>query len=190
MLARRRQRFFIPSLLAIASGLLCVAAGCKHGGDEPVAPHNMRLTVVDAPAGVLPAGMTCDGAGTSPQLTWTYPPEGTQSLALVVTDRDSRFGYNFIHWVLFNVPADVHMLPADIEPSAPPGSGGMQGANDGGKTGYYPPCPPKGSSHHYDFVLYAVDRRVDLASASKRELLDALRNHVLGEAETVVTYRR
>src|SRR5215469_5392109 len=46
---------------------------------------------------------SCDGQrNVSPQLSWSMAPEGTQSFALVVIDRDSPLGWNFVHWVLYD----------------------------------------------------------------------------------------
>jgi phosphatidylethanolamine-binding protein (PEBP) family uncharacterized protein len=45
--------------------------------------------------------------------------------------------------------------------------------------------------HHYHFKLYALDAPLDLdAGASKREVEEAMRGHVLDEAELVGRYIR
>ena len=54
----------------------------------------------------MPAAMTCDGAATLPQLTWSGAPERTKSFALVVTDPDAPKG-TFVHWVISGIPANV-----------------------------------------------------------------------------------
>ncbi len=49
--------------------------------------------------------------------------------------------------------------------------------------------PPGHGVHHYHFKLYALDARLDLPPGStKKQLLDAMKGHVLGEAELVGTY--
>jgi phosphatidylethanolamine-binding protein (PEBP) family uncharacterized protein len=51
----------------------------------------------------IPSKFTCDGANTSPELSWTEPPPATRSFALVADDPDAPGG-TFTHWVLFNLP--------------------------------------------------------------------------------------
>lgn len=180
---RRSSALLVSSVFLLASG-----AGCTRGSKEPNAPHSIQLTSTDFPAGIIGKAFTCDGSGKSPALSWTAAPPGTQTFALVVTDRDSPFGYNFVHWVVYDIPASTHALPAATHNSVP--NGARQGLNDDGKTGYVPPCPPGHSFHRYDFVLYAVDRQTQLSAASKKDLLAAIRGHVLAIGETIGRYRR
>ncbi len=185
---------FSPALrMAPRSGaviLLISAAACNHGGREPQAPVTLALTSSSFSAGAMARSSTCDGAGTSPELSWSAPPAGTQSLALVVTDRDSPFGYGFVHWVLYNLPPAARELPAGIAAQAALADGSRQGPNDDDRLGYFAPGPPGKSPPHYVFVLYAVDRKVNLTAASKKQLLAALGGHVLAKGELVGSYRR
>ncbi|MGH7137482.1 MAG: YbhB/YbcL family Raf kinase inhibitor-like protein, partial [Pirellulales bacterium] len=62
-----------------------------------------------------------------------------------------------------------------------------------GKTvGYRGPAPPKGHGvHHYHFHLYALDAPLSLAAkADKKQLLAAMKGHILAEGELVGTYQR
>ncbi len=43
-------------------------------------------------AGMLPVLYTCDGKEISPQISWSNPPEKTQSFALVMSDPDVPAG--------------------------------------------------------------------------------------------------
>jgi Raf kinase inhibitor-like YbhB/YbcL family protein len=176
-------------LLGIVIVVLWTTA-CHRGGNEPVAPLSIQLTSSSVTAGVVSKASTCDGQGASPQLSWNAPPGGTQSLALVVTDRDSPFGYNFVHWVLYNIPPNTRELPSGLPSQGQLADGTEQGLNDNDKPGYTPPCPPGKSAHRYDFVLYAVDIKVDLPSASKKQLLQAISGHVLAKGELIARYGR
>ena len=168
-----------------------ILGGCHHrGGPEPDAPLSIQLTSTDFQNGIIPKAQSCDGNGASPQLSWTAPPAGTRSLALVVTDRDSPFGFNFVHWVVYNMPADSRALSENVPPAATLSDGSEQGLNDKKQTGYTPPCPPGKSPHRYDFVLYAVDKGVDLHGATKEQLLDAISGHVLAKGELVGKFAR
>jgi Raf kinase inhibitor-like YbhB/YbcL family protein len=175
--------------LLVGAVFLVVAAGCNRGGNEPLAPLSMQLASARIAAGELSKAITCDGAGLSPQLTWSEPPPQTRSLALVVTDRDSPLGYNFVHWVIYNISPSTRELPAEIPAQNTLPDGVEQGPNDSNKPGYTPPCP-KGKSHRYDFILYALDTRVNLPSATKKQLLSAVSGHVLARGELVGRYGR
>ena len=68
---------------------------------------------------------------------------------------------------------------------------GIQGINGFGKLGYGGPCPPRGSSHHYVFTLYALDAPVTLPPrATKADVLRAMHGHVLGRAQLTGRYSR
>jgi Raf kinase inhibitor-like YbhB/YbcL family protein len=182
--------FSLRPLLSGVALLLVLAGGCNRAGKEPTAPLSIQVTSSSIPAGVLNKMSTCDGQGVSPQLAWTAPPAATRSLALVVTDRDAPLGYNFVHWVVYNIPPGTSELPEGLSAHRQLSDGAVEGLNDSDKPGYFPPCPPAKSSHRYDFILYAVDTTVNLPSASKKQLLDAIGGHVLARGELVARYGR
>ena len=64
---------------------------------------------------IIPKKYTCDGENISPPLEWTDTPKGTKSLALITDDPDAPRG-TWVHWVLFNIPADANGLPENIPP--------------------------------------------------------------------------
>ena len=139
----------------------------------------------------IPERYTCQGQNTSPPLSWSDTPPGTQSLALVVEDPDapdpSAPKRVFTHWLLYNIPADIHELPEGAK-QLPAGT--AAGTNDFEKKVWGGPCPPRGR-HRYFFRLYALDERLpDLKEAHKGELLEALRGHVLAEAVLMGTYEK
>lgn len=142
-----------------------------------------------APGKPIPQKYTCEGGDNSPELRWSNPPAGTKSFALIVDDPDAPAGI-WVHWVLYNIPADTHELPAGME-KAEASSRGRQGVNDFKKIGYGGPCPPPGTPHRYFFRLYALDTQLPLKSrATKKDLEAAMQGHVLGTAEMIGTYRR
>jgi Raf kinase inhibitor-like YbhB/YbcL family protein len=64
----------------------------------------MQLTTSAFEAGAdIPRQFTCDGADISPALTWSAPPDGTRSFALIVDDPDAPGG-TWVHWVLYDLP--------------------------------------------------------------------------------------
>ena len=136
---------------------------------------------------------TCDAEDVSPPLAWSGLPEGTQSLALIVDDPDAPDPAApkmiWVHWVLYNLPADCAGLPEAIAAEGLP-AGTLEGNNDWKQTGYRGPCPPIGE-HRYFFKLYALDDVLpDLGLPAKDELLKAMEGHVLAEAVLMGTYSR
>jgi Raf kinase inhibitor-like YbhB/YbcL family protein len=165
--------------------------GC-HGAQKPDpgagAPTIQLTTANFTNNGHIPASCTCDGANTSPALTWSAPPAATRSYALILDDPDAPAG-TFVHWVFYNVPATAHSLPAGEPRLGQLADGSRQGRNDFGDTGYEGPCPPGHSPHHYQFVLYAVDTSLNLpAGATKHQVEEALKGHVVAEGKLVGVY--
>jgi Raf kinase inhibitor-like YbhB/YbcL family protein len=142
------------------------------------------------PGDSIPAQFTCDGSDTSPALSWTAPPEGTQSFALVMEDPDAP-GRTFVHWVLYDLPATERELAEGVARQGKLPSGARQGRNDFGRTGYGGPCPPPGPAHRYYFKLYALDARIGLRVGATRAQLDhSMRGHILDHAELMGRYAR
>ncbi len=85
--------------------------------------------------GMIPKKFTCDGPDVSPQLTWKEAPAGTQSFTLIMDDPDAPVG-TWVHWVLYNLPANTRELPEGVEKQEQLASGAMQGRNDFLRIGY------------------------------------------------------
>jgi Raf kinase inhibitor-like YbhB/YbcL family protein len=118
----------------------------------------------------------CKGENYSPALAWTGAPPNTQSFAITLIDPD---GGNWLHWLLFNIPAGTVSLDEAI--GGP--NMGIKGKNDFGTLGYGGPCPP-GGTHHYIFTLYALDTILDLKEGAKlQDLKNAMNGHSLAQAQ-------
>jgi hypothetical protein len=141
----------------------------------------------------IPQKFTCEGQDVSPALKWEGAPAGTKSLALICDDPDAPAG-TWVHWVIWGIPATATGLPENIAKteSVPAIGGATQGENSGSKLGYGGPCPPRGhGAHHYHFKVYALDMIPALKpGATKRQLEEAMRSHILAMAELVGTYQR
>ncbi|MER3412242.1 MAG: YbhB/YbcL family Raf kinase inhibitor-like protein [Thermoleophilia bacterium] len=145
----------------------------------------MELTTSAFPdQGRIPARYTCEGEDVSPPLSWTDPPPGARSLALIVEDPDAP-GRTFTHWLAWGIDPGWSCLGEGER--AP-----REGRNDFGASGWRGPCPPMGHGpHRYVFRLLALDTEIDLPpGASRRELERALEGHVLAEATLVGVYER
>jgi Raf kinase inhibitor-like YbhB/YbcL family protein len=139
--------------------------------------------------GTIPERYTCSGSNQSPSLNWTGIPRSTRSLSLILDDPDAPMG-TFVHWVVYNISPAIKGLPEAVSPSAAAGIG-EQGVNGRGEVGYTGPCPPPGKPHHYQFRLYALDRRLELQpGATKQQLEAAMKGHLLGSAELVGIFTR
>ncbi len=140
--------------------------------------------------GEIPKRFTCDGADTSPELSWTDPPADTRSFALIADDPDAPDG-TWTHWVLFDLPPITNSLPEGMTKIDELPGGERQGRNDFRKIGYNGPCPPPGKPHRYFYKLYALDRKLGLKpGADKQELEHAMQNHILGKTEWMGKYQR
>ncbi len=138
----------------------------------------------------IPKKFTCDGPDVSPQLNWKDAPPATQSFALIVDDPDAPAGV-WVHWVLYNLPANARELPEGIEKQEQLSDGTLQGRNDFRKIGYAGPCPPRGKPHRYYFKLYALDRKLDLKpGATKAGLEAAMKGHILKQTDLIGRYGR
>ena len=133
----------------------------------------------------IPVQYTCDGNDRSPPLAWANVPAGTKALALIVDDPDAPVG-TWVHWVIYDLPADAKELPEGIATTDTLVDGSKQGVNDFRKTGYGGPCPPSGPAHRYYFKLYALNAPTGLKPrVTKQRLLDAIKEHTVGEAQLI-----
>ncbi|RPI26631.1 MAG: YbhB/YbcL family Raf kinase inhibitor-like protein [Acidobacteria bacterium] len=138
----------------------------------------------------IPKKYTCEGLDVSVPLSWTEIPAGTKSLALIADDPDAPGG-TWVHWVLYDLPASLPHLSEGLPGKETLENGAKQGINDFRRLGYGGPCPPPGPVHRYFFKLYALDRMTGLPPrATKRQLLEAIKGHTLGEAQLVGVYSR
>ena len=132
----------------------------------------------------IPAKYSCVGKNISPALAWNEPPAGTKSLALIVDDPDAPAG-TWVHWVLYNIPANLHNLPESTDMN-----GMSVGKNSSGNMRYDGPCPPNGT-HRYFFKLYALDSTLSLSpGATKEQVLNAMKDHILAQGELMGTFSK
>jgi Raf kinase inhibitor-like YbhB/YbcL family protein len=163
--------------------MLAALCACKSASSAGPAPPPgvmaSRLAVTSAtiaPGSAVPVDFTCDGANHSPPLTFSAPPRGTASLAVVFDDPDAS---GFTHWTAYNLPPDTLTLPEGVDLSS---IGALAGENDFHRAGYAGPCPPRFELHHYAIRVYALDTRLTLSAEAPRAAVDAAMNgHVLAQ---------
>ena len=174
-----------------------------------------------------PAGF---GGNRNPHLRWADAPAGTRSFVLLCIDTDAPTDGalvadeatpipvdhprgDFVHWVLADIPADVHELAAGSASDGVTARGKQQftgpggarhGLNDytgwfagdaqmgGDYLGYDGPYPPGHDLrlHRYFFRLFALDvRQLDLPDRfAAADVFRAMHGHVLTETATYGTY--
>ena len=138
----------------------------------------------------IPRKHACDGADVSPPLSWDNVPAAAKSLALIADDPDAPGG-TWVHWVIYDLPPATKELAESVAATETLPNGAKQGVNDFKKTGYGGPCPPPGPTHRYFFKLYALDVETQLKpKAAKQQLLDAMKGHILAEAQLMGRYKR
>jgi len=138
---------------------------------------------------VLPDVYTCKGASESPEVAWDGVPVGTKSLVLILDDPDAPGG-RFTHWIVYNIPpvsGELARAQPNIKVLA---NGAQQGDTSAGSRGYYPPCPPVGTTHRYMFRLYAVDMDITQPTADRDSIDWALTGHTIAETKFTTTFKR
>src|SRR5579863_10470981 len=155
-----------PSSLAqitCALALLISVASCGNPILNQKVSATLPLSSSAISGGMLASINSCDGRDVSPELSWSAPPSGTKSFALLVIDRDTILGSivgDFVHWTIFNIPADKRELPEAMPSQGQLSDGSLQGETDFDKIGYGGPCPHGKSPHRYVFTLYALDTKL------------------------------
>jgi hypothetical protein len=183
--------FLILVLLVLISG--CIAS---EPDEETLKEEDISMDAISISSDVFENGSmlsseyTCDGSDVSPALSWDTIPVGTQSIAIIVDDPDAP-GKTWVHWVIYNIPADSSGLPGAVPKNKTLDDGSLQGKNDFGRIGYNGPCPPPGKPHRYFFKVYALDTTLGLKSgATKSQLESAMSGHILAQGKMVGKYGR
>jgi Raf kinase inhibitor-like YbhB/YbcL family protein len=131
--------------------------------------------------------------GVAPAISWPAV-DGAKSYAVIVEDPDAKPITPFVHWVAWNIPSTVTMLPEGLQEqlrlTEPEGL--LQGRTSRGSVGYMGPRPPVGDpAHHYHFQVFALDALLTEAPGSDRDtVLKAMQGHVLAKGEVVGLYQQ
>lgn len=130
--------------------------------------------------GEIPRKYGYKNGNASPPLEISDVPPNTKSLALIMDDPDAMgaVGKIWVHWVVWNIDPSVNQIQENEVPS-----GSIQGKTDFGETAYGGPAPPD-KEHTYIFKLYALDESLSIQNgATKAEVEEAMKNHVIGETK-------
>lgn len=139
----------------------------------------------------LPPKCTSEGGNVSPSLVFQNTPHGAQSLVVIMksvglAENDGDYGQGKIHWIVWNIPANIDFIPSGFIPS-----GAVVGLNDYWEAGYSGPYPPAGEKHKYITTAYALDTSLRIStSSSYDQLFEAIKNHILDQDSISCFYQR
>ena len=132
--------------------------------------------------GSIPLKYSCEGDKVNPPLQITHVPPDAKSLALILHDPDAAKPGGFTHWVIWNIDPKGD-IPEDFK-------GAVQGLNGAKQPGYIGMCPPTGT-HHYHFMVYALDVVLDINKNSDQEALEkSMQGHIVSQGELVGLYKK
>ncbi len=114
-------RFSMMAVMAILAAVALDAQGGagQRAGGAPAAPPMTMAIAAFPDGGPIPvkysqaAPGAAPGEGTSPAITWTNVPPGTQSFFLHMHDMEvvrNKTTDDQAHWVLWNIPGDVNRI--------------------------------------------------------------------------------
>lgn len=151
---------------------------------SPVTTMKLVSSAFEANAAIPPL-YTCDGSDISPPLRIQAVPANAKSLALIVHDPDAPHPGGWTHWVVWNISPQTTEIAENTVPV-----GAVQGHTDSGTNQWGGPCPPSGT-HHYRFILYALDTTLDLPpTTTKSDLEKSMEGHTIEQYALVGTYER
>ena len=139
--------------------------------------------------GIIPERYAGRGGNVRPGFAFSNIPDGTVSFAIIFHDLDVAVTGtdDVLHWLAWNIPAKAGGIP---EGSLPEGA--VTGTAGVGRGNYFGPGAPAGPRyHHYVFELFALSAMLDLpADATRAQLLDAMKDIIVGKAAYVGRFRQ
>lgn len=141
----------------------------------------------------IPVKYTADGAGLSPPMEWSNPPDHAQSMVVIVEDADSPTPQPLVHAIIVNLEAeDTHIPEGALNSPDHQGVGLQAGRNSYLMQAWLPPDPPPGhGTHRYVFQVFALRRGADFsASPGRHEVIGAIANHAVAGGYLIGTYDR
>lgn len=190
-LRRLLTLLLIPPMLAGCSPDAAEPGDETQASEAPASADELRLaSTAFQPGQAIPARHACTGQDLSPPLAWINLPKGTRSLTLIVDDPDAG-PRAFTHWLIYNVPPEISILPEGLGMGETLSLGELQGLNDFRKPGWSGPCPPPGAPHRYIFRLYALDAMLMLPPGAPRPQIDkAMEGHILAQTRLSASFKR
>jgi Raf kinase inhibitor-like YbhB/YbcL family protein len=186
----------VKRILLLAGG---VALAVASGGQNADAQGVFTITSSSFKDGErLPTRMAgnnkqnpnCVGDNVSPQLSWSNPPAGTKSYALLMFDPEGRPPGGVSHWVAYGIPVSVTgFAEGEVSKQTDKYVGGKSLL---GLPHYFGPCTPPGAPHHYTFTLIATDLEPTALQPglTRDEVMKALEGHAKGATGIIGTFSK
>ncbi len=180
----------LAAALTLALGLALAAPqqggggrGRGRGGRGGGIPAPLKITIpAFSDGGAIPAKYGCSNgknANISPAIEWSGLPPGAETIALILHDPDVAIGADdVLHWAIYNIPAAAAGLPEGVPAQATLDNGAVQLKNIGQSIGFFNPCPPPPTTHHYMFEFYALDTKLEPGIATRADLIKAMTGHI------------
>ena len=194
---RTGRWFFVAMTVSlIAMPLAAEQRGGQRGGAPGGGAPPMTMTIAGFPdGGEIPVKFSqaaegaAPGEGTSPAITWTNVPAGTQSFVLNMHDMEvvrNKTTDDQAHWVVWNIPATATSLAEGVAKGSQRPDGSYQ-VSATGPVYRGPGAPANGPRHHYMFEIYALDTKLDVQPAAdafetRTNVMKAMQGHILGKA--------
>lgn len=193
---RNMRRFVIA--VAFCAVIRPIPGRSQGTPNNPPPPPRAGLTLTSPTipdGGIMPTKHTrVDANSVSPKLEWTNVLPNAVSFALILHDLDSSRSFtteDVLHWMVFNIPANVRELAEGLPGTVQLPNGATQGKNRAGTPGYFPPAAGPGPYHHYAFELYELDIKLSVSpDVTRAELFKAMDGHVIERASLVSRYHR
>jgi len=200
----RVTRFLMAVALVVGAGAGAMIAQDKGGkgggggkgkGGGGGIPAPLVLKLADyADGSAMPAKSGCANGNmaVSPKIDWSGVPAGTMTFAVILHDTDVDVnGEDVLHWAIFNIPGTATGLPEKVPTTADLPDGSRQLNNIARSVGFFGPCPPAPTVHHYIIEAYALDAKLDVpATGSRADLMAAMKGHVRAKGTYVGTYKQ
>jgi hypothetical protein len=136
--------------------------------------------------GMLPKRCALEGGSEAPALRWSDGPSATASWVVLCEDPDAPLPAPFVHWLVYDLPADTRSIDAATAERFKLGKNSLL---QRGFTGAAP--PPGHGLHHYHFQVIALNVPLALEDAAGRDaVVAAMEGHVLAWGELVGVYER
>jgi Raf kinase inhibitor-like YbhB/YbcL family protein len=183
--AMLRNSFILA--LTVAFGAICGAQSAGAQGVFTLSSSSFKdgERLATKMAGNNKSNPNCVGENISPALSWSNPPEGTKSFAILMFDIDGRPPGGVSHWVAYGIPASVTgFAEGEVSKQTEKFVGGQSLMK---LPHYFGPCTPSGPPHHYIFTLMATDLEPSALKEgmTRDELIKALDGHAKGATSLV-----
>ena len=174
---------------AAAQGRGGRGGGGRGGRGGGVIPPLLMKTDAFEDGGIIPERYAGRGGNIRPGFTFSNIPDATVSFAIIFHDLDvaATGTDDVLHWLAWNIPAKAGGIPEGTPPE-----GTVSGTAGVGRGNYFGPGAPAGPRyHHYVFELYALSAMLNLpAEATRAQLLDAMKDIIVGKAAYVGRFRQ